>query len=239
MSSLFNNLLVEPIYNTFVALFNLPFVSAGIATVIITILVRFALYPLSKKAVTAQIEMQRINPEIEAIKAKYKDNQEEMARRILALYKEKKVNPFAGIFVLLIQLPVVFALYHIFVATSFPTIDANLLYSFVSAPLEVSPYFLGADLTEKSAILALLAGVATYFQMKLAIPKQEKAKEKGSGADDLAKSMQNHMKFFFPPLVFFIAYSISGVVALYWLTTNLFTIAQEIVVRRKLAGNSR
>lgn len=236
MSSLFNNLLVEPIYNVFVFLFNVPFLSgAGVATIVITILVRFALYPLSKKAVKAQIEMQKLAPELEALKVKHKDNQEEMARKTLALYKDRGVNPFAGIFVLLIQLPVVFALYHIFVSTSFPTIDTSLLYSFIQAPAEVSPFFLGSDLTEKSAIFALLAAIATYFQLKLAMPKTEKPASKEVSTNDLAKSMQGHMKYFFPPLVFFIAYSISGVVALYWLTTNLFTIAQEIVVRKKLA----
>lgn len=230
MSTIFNNLLVEPIYNVFVFLFNIPLLSnPGVAIIIITLLVRAILFPLSKKAVTAQFEMQRIAPELEALKERYKDNQEEMARRILALYKEKRVNPFAGIFVLLIQLPVVFALYHIFVSTSFPAIDTSLLYSFISAPGAIDPHFLGYDLTEKSALFAFLAGLATYVQMKIMSPKVD-----NKGADDLAKNMQKHMKYFFPPLVFFIAYSISGVIALYWLTTNIFTIAQEIFVRRKL-----
>jgi len=237
VSAIFNHFLVEPIYNAFVALFSiLPFGSAGFAIIIITLLVRLALFPLSRKAVTAQVEMQRIAPELEKIKEKYKDNQEEQARRTLALYKEKGVNPFAGIGVLLIQLPVVFALYHIFVATSFPHIESALLYSFVPAPESVSPVFFGMDLTGKSAILALLAAVATFFQLKFAAAPKVKGSEskKNSFGDDLAKNMQSQMKYFFPPLVFFIAYSISGVVALYWLTTNIFTIGQEIVVRRKL-----
>jgi YidC/Oxa1 family membrane protein insertase len=236
VSSIFNNFLVEPIYNAFVALFTiLPFADAGLAIIIITVLVRLILFPLSKKAVTAQIEMQRIAPELEKIKEKYKGNQEEQAKKTLELYKSRGVNPFAGIGVLIIQLPVVFALYHIFVATSFPAIDMNLLYSFIPAPSSVSPVFLGMDLTAKSAVLALLAAIATYFQLKLAtVPKTKEPNATKSFGDDLAKNMQSQMKYFFPPLVFFIAYTISGVVALYWLTTNIFTIGQEIVVRRKL-----
>ncbi|MHB1330683.1 MAG: YidC/Oxa1 family membrane protein insertase [Minisyncoccota bacterium] len=240
MSTLYNKFLVEPIYNLLVALFSIiPFAEAGLAIIAVTVLIRFALYPLSKKAVTAQVEMQRIAPELENIKNKYKDNQEEQARKTLALYKERGVNPFSGILVLLIQLPVIFALYHIFVGTGFPEIKTDLLYSFITAPSEVSAIFLGFNLTEKSFFLALLAAVTTYFQIKLAIPKKIGEKTKSisgkSFGDDLAKNMQTQMKYFFPIIVFFIAYNISGVIALYWLTTNLFTIGQEIIVRRKLA----
>lgn len=240
MSALFNNLLVEPIYNTFVAIFNIfPSVGAGLAIIFITVLVRLALFPLSRKAVKAQVEMQNLAPELESIKQKYKDNQEEQAKRTLALYKERGVNPFSGILVLLIQLPVIFALYHIFISTGFPKIDASLLYSFIEMPQNVSAVFLGADLTARSGILALLAAISTYYQIKFASPVQ--AKSKGGTptfGDDLAKSMQKQMKYFFPVMVFFIAYTISGVVALYWLTTNIFTIGQEIFVRNKLKAQA-
>lgn len=240
MSALYNKFLVEPIYNLLVAFFSIiPFAEAGLAIIAVTVLIRFALYPLSRKAVVAQVEMQRIAPELEGIKNKYKDNQEEQARRTLALYKERGVNPFSGILVLLIQLPVIFALYHIFVGTGFPEIKIDLLYSFITAPAEVSPLFLGFNLTEKSFFLALLAAVTTYFQIKLAMPSRNLKKgdvsTQKSFGDDLAKNMQTQMKYFFPVIVFFIAYNISGVIALYWLTTNLFTIGQEIIVRRKIA----
>lgn len=240
MSALYNNLLVEPIYNTFVAIFNLfPSFGAGLAIICITLIVRLALFPISRKVVRAQVEMQNLAPELESIKAKYKDNQEEQARRTLALYKERGVNPFSGILVLLIQLPVIFALYHIFISTGFPEIRADLLYSFVSVPETVSPFFLGADLTAKSVVLALLAAISTFFQIKFASPVKPKVKSgAASFGDDLAKSMQTQMKYFFPVMVFFIAYTISGVVALYWLTTNIFTIAQEIFVRNKLKAEA-
>ncbi|MBX4198833.1 YidC/Oxa1 family membrane protein insertase [Candidatus Parcubacteria bacterium] len=235
MSYLYHHFLVAPIYNVLVWLLNvLPFSDAGLAIIIITILVRLILFPLSKKAVTAQVEMQRIAPELENIKTKYQDDQEEQARRTLALYKERGVNPFSGILVLVIQLPVIFALYRIFLYTGFPKIDSTMLYTFIHVPAQVSSVFLGLDLTEKSAILALLAAVATFFQIRLATVNLPKKSGKSSFGDDLAKNMQAQMKYFLPVLVFFIAYKISGVIALYWLTTNLFTIGQEIVVRRKL-----
>lgn len=239
MSALFNHLLVNPLYNVLVGLFAvIPFADAGIAIIIVTILVRLALFPLSKKAVRAQVEMQRIAPELERIKEDHKGNQEAQAKATLELYKKSGVNPFSGFLVLLIQLPVIFALYRIFLSTGFPNIDATRLYSFVHAPASVSAYFLGITLTEKSYLLAFLAAVTTFFQIKLAaLPKVDDSKK--SFGNDLAKSMQSQMKYFFPIIVFFIAYKISGVIALYWLTTNLFTIGQEIVVRRKLKEEAR
>ncbi|MBX4195787.1 YidC/Oxa1 family membrane protein insertase [Candidatus Parcubacteria bacterium] len=239
MSYLYHHFIVDPMYNALVALFAyLPFADAGLAIIIITVLVRLILFPLSKKAVTAQVEMQNIAPELERIKDKYKDNQEEQARKTLALYKEKGVNPFSGILVLIIQLPVVFALYHIFLSTGFPKIDASLLYSFVHAPDSVSPVFLGIDLTQKSLILAALAAIATFIQMKLVAPPNKTNSGNKSFGDDLARNMQTQMKYFLPFLVFFIAYKISGVIALYWLVTNVFTIGQEIVVRKRLRAQS-
>ena len=235
MSYIYHHFLVTPIYNVLVWLLTvLPFSDAGLAIIIITLLVRLALFPLSKKAVTAQVEMQRIAPELEGIKQKYKDNQEEQAKRTLALYKERGVNPFSGLLVLIIQLPVIFALYRIFLYTGFPHIDSTMLYSFIHAPFSVSAMFLGLDLTKKSVILALLAATATFFQIRLATVNMPKPTGKPSFSNDLAKNMQSQMKYFLPLLVFFIAYKISGVIALYWLTTNLFTIGQEIVVRKKL-----
>jgi YidC/Oxa1 family membrane protein insertase len=240
MTALYHTIIFNPIYNFLIALFAIaPWVDAGIAVIIVTIAVRLILYPLSKKAVIAQVQMQQIGPDLQAIKEKYKDNTEEQAKRTLALYKERGVNPFSGILVLIIQLPVIFALYRIFLYTGFPNVDAAILYSFVHIPSHISAVFLGLDLTQKSAILAVLAAIATFFQMRLAtarLPSPAKTGgQKASFGDDLARSMQTQMKYFLPVLVFFIAYKISGVIALYWLTTNLFTIGQELVVRKKLA----
>jgi YidC/Oxa1 family membrane protein insertase len=235
VSHLYNTFLVKPIYNVLVTLFSvIPLADVGIAIILITLIVRLVLFPLSRKAVRAQVEMQNLAPLLAEIKEKYKDNQEEQAKRTIALYREHKVNPFSGILVLIIQLPVIFALYHIFLSTGFPKIDVTLLYSFVKAPIDVSPIFFGIDLTHKSVILALLAATTTFFQIKLAAPATKKTAGKAGFGDDLARNMQSQMKYFFPVIVFFIAYKISGVVALYWLTTNLFTIGQEIVVRKKI-----
>jgi len=237
MSSLYHLVIFNPIYNALIAIFSIAsWVDAGIAVILVTIFVRLVLFPLSQKAVVAQVKMQQIAPALQAIKEKHKDNTEEQAKQTLALYKDRGVNPFSGLLVLFIQLPVIFALYRIFLYTGFPEVDSALLYSFVHIPDHISTVFLGMELTHKSAILAFLAAIATFFQMRLATARLPAKTEgaKASFGDDLARNMQTQMKYFLPILVFFIAYKISGVIALYWLTTNLFTIGQEILVRRRL-----
>jgi YidC/Oxa1 family membrane protein insertase len=232
MSFLYHTFFFDPLYNALILLFRIfPWADAGLVVILLTFLVRLVLYPLSKKAVLTQVRMQEIAPDIEAIKEKYKDKPELQAKETLELYRKKKVNPFSGIIVVLIQIPLIFALYRIFL--HFTEVRADLLYSFVSMPEHINTIFLGlVDLTGKSAVIAILAALTTYFQLKISTKAPANTgKAKGAG-ENLAASMQAQMKYFFPVMVFFISYKISAIIALYWLTTNLFSIGQEIVVRK-------
>jgi YidC/Oxa1 family membrane protein insertase len=233
MSTIYHLFFFDPLFNTLVFLYEVfPWADAGIIVIILTVIVRLILFPLSRKAVITQVKMAEIGPELSEIKEKYKGNSEEQARRTLALYKEKGVNPFSGILVIIIQLPIIFALYQIFLY--FPDVDANLLYSFVSAPEFVNTNFLGLiDITAKSAIIALLAAASTYFQFKVSMKGQREPQGTSFG-DNLTRSMQKQMKYFFPVIVFFISYNISGAIALYWLTTNIFSIGQELFIKKNI-----
>jgi YidC/Oxa1 family membrane protein insertase len=235
MSTIYHSFIYQPLYNLLIGLFKvIPFADAGIIVILLTIIVRFILFPLSKKAIVTQVKMQELSPRLKAIQEKHGSDQEAQARETLALYKETGVNPFSGILVLFLQLPIIWALYRIFLLSGLPSVDLNLLYSFINAPLHIDTVFLGLiDITKKSAVLALFAAGSSYFQLKVAAGNQPAPQGKGF-SDNLARSMQTQMKYFFPIIVFFISYKISGVIALYWFTTNLFTIAQEIFVRRKL-----
>jgi len=233
MSGLYHQFFFDPLYNALILLFAvLPWADIGIIVIILTVLVRLVLYPLSRKAVLTQVKMAEIAPELEDIKKKYEGKSEEQARKTLALYKEKGVNPFSGILVIIIQIPIILALYQIFV--HFPTIDATLLYSFVKTPTHIDTSFLGLiDISGKSIFIAILAAISTYFQFQVSMKNQTQPKGNSFG-DNLTRNMQTQMKYIFPVIVFFISYSISGVIALYWLTTNLFSIAQELFVRRNV-----
>jgi len=236
MSAIYHAFFFDPLYNVLILLFKIiPWADAGLAVILLTVLVRLILFPLSRKAVLAQVRMAEITPELNAIKEKYKSNSEEQARRTLALYREKGVNPFSGILVIIIQIPIILALYQIFI--KFPEVNAQLLYSFVSIPGTISTTLFGfIDISGKSVVLALLAAASTYVQF-LVSTKGQKEPQGNSLGDNLARSMQKQMKYFFPILVFFISYKISSVIALYWFTTNIFSIGQELFVRRKLTPN--
>ncbi|MDO8424131.1 MAG: YidC/Oxa1 family membrane protein insertase [bacterium] len=233
MSFLYHTFFFDPLYNFLILLFKvLPWADAGLIVIILTVLVRLLLFPFSRQAVLTQLKMAEIGPELEAIKEKYKDRSEEQARKTLALYKEKGVNPFSGILVIIIQIPIILALYQIFL--HFPEVNTALLYSFMEVPGTVNSLFMGLiDISAKSVVIALLAAVSTYFQFKVSMQSQTKPKGNSFG-DNLTRSMQSQMKYFFPLLIFFISYTTSGVIALYFLTTNIFSIGQDLFVRRKI-----
>ncbi|KKT75269.1 MAG: Preprotein translocase subunit YidC [Parcubacteria group bacterium GW2011_GWB1_44_7] len=236
MASFFHTIIFEPLYNGLVFLIHItPFADVGIAVIIFTCIVKLLLFPLSKKAVKTQMAMKAIEPETEKIKNQFKNNREELARQTMALYKKHQVNPFSSFAVILIQIPIILGLYYVFFKGGLPTINTDWLYSFVAAPDKVNMIFLGLlDISKKSIFLALLAGVSQFFQAKLAMPP---IKPRGAEPDfkaDLARSMGLQMRYIFPIVVVFIAYSISGAIALYWTTSNIFAIGQELIIRRQL-----
>lgn len=233
MSYLYHTFFFDPLYNALILLFKIfPWADAGIIVILLTILVRLVLFPLSKKAVLTQVKMAEIGPQIEALKEKYKDKPEELAKLTLALYQEKGVNPFSGLVVIVIQIPLILALYQTFF--HLPAVDPSFLYSFITAPAHVSTTFLGlVDIGGKSMVLALLSALSSYFQLQVSAKSQGTPKGNSFG-DNLTRNMQSQMKYVFPVIVFFISYKVSGVLALYWLTTNLFSIAQELYVRKGL-----
>jgi YidC/Oxa1 family membrane protein insertase len=234
MSFLYHTFFFDPLYNALILLFQLlPWADAGVIVILLTALVRLILFPLSRKAVITQMRMAEIAPELERLKEKHKNNPEAQAAATLALYREKKINPFSSILMVLIQIPLIFALYRIFL--HFSEVRADLLYSFVQEPSHINTIFLGLiDISGKSTLLALGAALSTYFQLKYSVRPTTPSKEPSLG-ENLSRSMQSQMKYFFPVMVFFISYKISAVIALYWLTTNIFTIGQEIAVRKKIA----
>ncbi len=228
ISALYNGIIARPFYNGLVFLIKtLPFFDAGVIVVIFTVIIKLILLPLSIKASRAQLQMRGIEKDLNAIKEKYKDNKEEQSRKTIDYYKEKGINPFASFLILIIQLPIIIGLYQVFRKSGLPIINSALLYPFVSAPHIVNMIFLGfINIADKSLLLAVIAGVSAYFQFSIATPPSE-------GQGDMAKAMAVQMKYFFPILVVFISYSISASVALYWITSNIFAILQELYIRKK------
>jgi YidC/Oxa1 family membrane protein insertase len=234
MITFFKTIIYIPLYNIFVLILNLSWIDAGLAAVLLTFLVKFALYPISKKAAIAQIKMKEKEGELTAIKEKYK-NKEEQALKVMEFYKNNNINPLSSIFTIIIQIPIVFSLYYIFFRSGLPTIDTSLVYSFVKVPESVSMIFLGfLDVSKKSVALAFLAAATTFLQMHLSTTSSE-SNGAPANKEDFAKIMAKQMKYTMPVIVFLISWKISGVVALYWFVSNLAGIAQDLYIKKQLA----
>jgi YidC/Oxa1 family membrane protein insertase len=235
-NGIFGTLVTTPLYNGLVGLMHLlPWADLGLIVIFFTCIVRLILFPLAQKSVRTQIVMQEIQPEIDDLKRRYKDNPQEQASRMMALYKEKGLNPFASILFLFIQIPIIFGLYFMFLRAGLPIIDPSHLYSFISIPESVSPMFLNLiDVTVKSIPLAILAGVSQFFQARFAKPPEFKKDDAKSFGKEFTKSLHFQMKYVFPVIIVFIAAALPASISLYWITSNLFSIGQEIWTRKKL-----
>ena len=239
--SLFHTLVYDPIYNALVYFVDIvPGHDVGIAVVIVTIIVRFILYPLSKKAIKAQLDMKRIAPEIEEVKKKFKDKPEEQGRAIFALYKERGVSPFAGILLLLVQLPILLGLYFVFASGGLPSINIDILYSFVTAPTAVNMEFLGyIDMAGRSVVLAILAGVSQFIYTRLSMgPRGVNTATEASFSAEMARTFDMQARYVLPLMVAVFAYFIAAAAPLYWVTSNLFMICQELLSGRRFDGRS-
>jgi len=250
MHALWTTVFYQPIYNILVAILNnITFGDVGFAVIVLTIVIKLILSPLTKKSIKSQLMMKKMEPELKRIKKEY-PNKEEQAKKTFEIYKKYGTNPFSGCLVVLLQLPVIFALYYVFYKGLSIGSIAGPLYAFMQAPVPLHVQFLGLfDITSKSIILALLAGVTQFVQGYLATtpPKKKdveivkempKEKEEKTFQDELAASMQTNVRYILPILVAFIAYKVSAVVALYLITSNLFTMTQEWYIRTKLSKNS-
>lgn len=239
MINLIKTVIYEPLYNFLIFILSSTHVDAGLAAVILTILVKIVLYPLAKKASLAQLKMKEHEKELKDIKEKYKDR-ETQALKTMEFYKTHKINPLSSIGTLLIQIPIIYSLYHIFLKSGLPAVNTTMLYSFIQIPSNVSMNFLGLiDVSQKSALLALLAAVSGFVQMHYSA-QNTSSSNSSSSTPDLSQMMAKQMKYTLPVVIFFVSWQISGVVALYWFTSNVVSMIQDYIVKKQYkAGLSK
>ncbi|MDR3570727.1 MAG: YidC/Oxa1 family membrane protein insertase [Candidatus Pacebacteria bacterium] len=242
----FSAIIYRPLYNGLVFLVGiLPAHDVGLAVVAMTIVVRFLLFPLSRRAVQAQLAMKKIGPEVEKLKEKYKNNPEEQGRAIFVLYKERGVHPFAGFVLILIQLPILLGLYWVFSRGGLPNIDPNLLYAFVHVPTAVNMEFLGiVNMSAKNIPLAVLAALSQFVYTRLSMgPTEKSSPVEASLSGDMARSFEIQARYVLPAIIGVIGFSLSAAAPLYWTTSNIFMILQEYLSGRRFndadAGSKR
>lgn len=209
------------------------FGDVGVAIIILTIIVKLILFPVSKNAVRTQLIMKKLEPKLQAIREKYADDRQTQMQKTMELHRQNKINPLSNILLIFIQLPIIIALYWVFARGGLPTIDTSILYSFIPVPQMPSMHFLGLiDMSGKSAFLALLTGITQFYQVKFTLPPPKKRSEQSSLKEDLTHSFHLQMRYVMPVFIAVFAYIISAAVALYWITSNMFAIGQELVIRK-------
>ncbi len=228
---IWTTLFYQPIYNVLLFLTaKIPGHDLGFAIIGLTILIRLLLLAPSQKALKSQKKMQEIQPKLEAIKEKHKGNQQMISMETMALWKEHKVNPFGSCLPILIQFPVLIALFYV-VQTGLNPDNTHLLYNgFVNISMNsIHTNFFGVlELTTKNTIvLPLIVGLLQFVQMKMTLKKPDSSAKKSEM--EIANTM---MIYVMPVMIALFTASVPAGVGLYWATSTLFGIGQQAYVNK-------
>jgi YidC/Oxa1 family membrane protein insertase len=236
MSSLFNIILYRPILNLFIGLYNiLPGHDLGLVILVITILLRVVLWPLNNSAIKAQKNLQELQPKLDAIRKQFPSDKQKQAEATMVLYKETKINPLASCLPLIVQIPILLALFWVMRDSLSAKNIASNLYPFVHDPGTLKAISFGfLDLAGRNVVLAVLAGAAQFVQAKMMSSKPS-PKEAGAGAKDenMTAAMNKQMLYFMPVMTVIIGLQLPAGLALYWFFSTLLMAGQQWIVFRK------
>jgi YidC/Oxa1 family membrane protein insertase len=181
----------------------------GIAIILLTIIVKMALYPLTKKQMKSMVVMQRLQPKVKEIQEKWKNKDpKKMQQMIMDLYKENNANPMAGCLPLLIQLPILLALYKSLFA--FPYInEAHASFIWVKSLSSTDPYY----------ILPILAGLTTFLQTKMTTSMNDPT--------------QRTMLYVMPIFIAWISGTVPAGLALYWVVFSVVGAIQQYFINKQ------
>ncbi len=252
LSGLFYAILYKPIFNLLILFYKyLPGNDFGVAIIILTILIKAVLYPLGSKAIRSQRALSELQPKMKEIQEKYKNDKEKQVKAMMELYQKEKINPFSGFLPILIQLPILFALYRVFWKGMEPEVLSSFLYNNPIFHIDkINQSFLGAinlghstsfggQLVWANVILVILVGISQFIQMKMVMPKIKKtSRTKGDSLGQVSNVMQKQMVYFLPIFTVFILWRLPAALGLYWLVTNLFSIIQQYFIFKKRAAQN-
>lgn len=239
MQNILITIFVQPILNLLFLIYGLiPGHDFGIAVIILTAIIRFALWPLTAKQLHGQKKMQALAPEIAKLKKQAAGDKQKESQLLMELYKEKEISPFSACLPALLQFPFLIALYFVFQkSTHDPAATAQLLYepiknipyiqSLIQNPSSFNPTLFGVvSMVKPSIVLAIIAGITQYIQVKMIAPKKSDTKDPQAQATQM-------MNFVFPFITVFIAWRLPAALPLYWTVTNLITIFQQYIIMRE------
>jgi YidC/Oxa1 family membrane protein insertase len=236
LTEIWNFLLVHPLISLLVFAYGL-FHDFGFAIVAVTVGIRLLLYPLFVAQIRSQRVMQEIGPAMNEIRAKYGKDRQKVTEEQMKLYKERGYNPASGCLPLVVQMPILFAMYAAFLQAPELTGESlrGILWPFLPSPigpgekLDLAAHWLpwiaeGLGHPDPLRILPILAGATQLISSVMAMPAQQQ-----KVTDPQAKMMQS-MAYYFPLITVVIAWSLPAGLSLYWVATTLFQIAQQYVV---------
>lgn len=233
---MFHTIFLEPVYNIVVFFLNIiPSHDIGIAIIFTTLLIKLILLKINISSQRSSYLMKSVEIDINKIKEKYKGDNKKIAEATMALYKEKKIKPFASILGLIIQIPVFFALYFVF--RDGVKLDNNLIYSFIKFPSHVQDLAFGfMNISQKYWILGVLTGISMFILAKrqsslTGISKDNKSTDFKTV---FAKNMQFQMTYFLPIFAGFSTAMFPAVIGIYWTVNNILSIFQDIYIKKQL-----
>lgn len=238
MASIFHVVLYKPLFNLFVGLYNvLPGHDLGLVILAVTILTRVLLYPLTAASIKAQKGLSDLQPKLDAIRKEFKTDKQKQAQATMELYKNNKINPLTSCLPMLVQLPLLLALFWVMQDGLASKDVAQNLYSFVKNPGTLNSMSFGfLNLAIPNIVLALLSGGAQYVQAKM-MSRKTPPKEAGEAAkdEDMAVVMNKQMLYIMPVMTALIGFRLPAGLSLYWLFSTLLMVLQQWYVFKKSA----
>ncbi len=235
--NVFHEVLYRPLFNLLIWLYNvIPGADIGFAIIALTVVVKLVLWPLTQASLKSQKALQDLQPKLDELKAEHKDNKEALAKAMMELYSKEKVNPLSSCLPILVQIPILIALYKV-LSDGLHAESLGALYQFVQNPGTIDAMFLGKmNLGERSILLAILSGIFQYIQTRMLIssrpPKQVQGAP-GAKDEEMLQAMNKSMLYFMPVMTTVIGFSLPGGLTLYWVAMNVVSIIQQYFVFKK------
>ncbi|HYM65013.1 MAG TPA: YidC/Oxa1 family membrane protein insertase [Candidatus Sulfotelmatobacter sp.] len=250
--NIFDQFIVYPIINVLLLIYhallfvNLPY-ALGFSIIVLTIIIRLILYPLTGSQIKASKKMQELNPHLANLKEKHKNDAKTLQAETMKLYKEHGVNPLAGCLPVLVQLPVIWGLYSVLNkiihigAGNLVEINKIAYVDFLKLSKTWDPTFFGIPLAQNPShlistigplilLVPILTGAFQFIQSKMLIPSAPKnalVKKNQEKKDDFATAFQSQSLYIFPAMIGFFSYSFPIGLSLYWNTFTIFGIIQQ------------
>ena len=221
---MFETIFIKPLFNFLILIYNfLPVKDLGLAVIAFVIIIRLILYPVFKSSFKSQMVISKLQPEIAKLQKQYKNDQTKQAEALMELYKTNNFNPLSGFGSLIIQVPIMIALYQVFL-NGIRNLRFDWLYHFVDKPLAFNASLLGlVDLLKPNTLLVILAFIfqfiQIYFSSKRTLANQQQFINKAT-------------LFISPFLTLIILMPLPSVISVYWLITTIFSIVQYYLIEK-------